>query len=124
MGKATKADRAAALETLRRCVQEGDTLVCVLRSVSASGMGRRLDVYNFTPATRDTGHGSAKRQVERSYLTSCAATVCGYRHTLEDWKRGKGLYVGGCGFDAGHEVVQSISRALFGRVDALRMEWL
>lgn len=122
MEKATKADMERATETLQRCVREGDTLWVVLRSVTRGG--RRLDVYGITPATHDTGCGTARRQIERSYLTSAIATVCGYRHSVTDWRKGSGLYVGGSGFDAGHEVVSAVAFKLFGRADALRAEWL
>lgn len=116
--KASKADRAEAVERLRNYLRPGDTVTCVLRSVSRSGMSRRIDFYKFA------ADGGA---VVKLYLSGLIGTALG-------WSCGRdGLRVQGCGMDMGFHVVHELGYALFGRCERpenergnwpLRHEWL
>jgi len=89
-------ERAEAIMQLRKLLRPGSKVYTILRSVSASGMTRRINLYTVYKG------GMA-------FLTGYAAKALGYRY---DYKRG-GLVVGGCGMDMGYHVVYSLSRALF-----------
>lgn len=117
MARVTKREQEEARERLLEILEENDTLYTVLRSVSRSGMSRTLDVYAFLPYPE-----RGPRAVEKYRLTWLVAKACGYRY---DEKR-EAIRVNGCGFDAGHDVVYSLSMALFGHVQhgMLRHEWI
>jgi len=87
---------AECLAMLRELVKPGDTVHTVLRSVSRSGMSRKIDLYFFAK------NGS------KHYLSGYAANVCG-------WSRDKqgAIKVSGCGMDMGFSLVYSLSRTLF-----------
>ena len=89
-------ERAEAIMQLRKLLRPGSKVYTILRSVSASGMTRHIDLYTV-------------RRGGMACLTGYAAKALGYRH---DYERG-GLVVGGCGMDMGYHVVYSLSRALF-----------
>lgn len=119
MTKASKADRDYAVERLRSFLAPGDTVTCVLRSVSRSGMSRRIDFYKFAPA--------ADGKVDKFYLSGLIGTALGWS------VNNTGLRVDGCGMDMGFHVVHELGYALFGRSERpegergnwpLRHEWL
>ena len=118
MSKASKADRDEAIERLRKYLRPGDTVTCILRSVSRSGMSRRIDFYKLAP-NGDT--------VDKFYLSGSIGTALGWSCD------NKGLRVAGCGMDMGFHVVHELGYALFGRCERpenergdwpLRHEWL
>lgn len=118
MSKASKADREQAIARLREFVAIGDTITCVLRSVSRSGMSRRIDFYKF--ASKDG-------VVEKFYLSGMIATALGWSCN------NTGLRVDGCGMDMGFHVMHELGYALFGKCERpegergnwpLRHEWL
>lgn len=88
----TKEDIQLAQEQLLKVLKPGDTVLCVLRNVSRSGMSREIDLQttNF------------------NWLSSMVAKVLG--HSLG--KKG-GIKIGGCGMDMGFALVYSLSRTLF-----------
>ena len=97
-------------------VRPGDVLHCILRSVSRSGMCRRIDVY-----ARD-------KDGDLVYLSGYAAKALGRRvHPAG------GVISDGCGMDMGFELVYSLSSLLFRDEDgkhcsegayALSHQWL
>jgi hypothetical protein len=92
--------KAALVEQSRKWLLEhikpGDTVHCVLRHVSASGMSRRIDFY-------------VMHDNEPVYITGHAGLLLGYRVP----EVSRGMIVGGCGMDMGFSVVYNLSRALF-----------
>lgn len=112
--KVTEQEKAEALERLRDWVKPGDTVYCVLRSVSRSGMSRCIQFFIVE-------QGSVRRPL--SYLGYNIAKAAGYRYDL---KR-EGLIVNGCGMDMGFAVVDHLEHALgykAGRDTGLRSEWV
>lgn len=94
--KAVKdAERIDAIQQLRKLLKPGQTVYTVLRSVSRSGMSRRIDLYMV--------RGRAIR-----YLTGYVARVLGYRQSNDGE-----IVVGGCGMDMGWALVYELSRHLF-----------
>jgi hypothetical protein len=91
---------------LREILEEGDTVYCILRGVSASGMSRRIDFYSFK-----TGRPF--------WLSGYMATSLGLRRAKD-----RGLVVQGCGMDMGFHVVTCLAFRLFGAESTLKCEWL
>lgn len=91
--------RAAVAEQdkqqLLKLLKPGDTICCVLRHVSSSGMSRRIDFY-------------VTKNNELVYLSGYIGSLLGYRRGAKD-----GLVVSGCGMDMGFEVVYNLGRALW-----------
>jgi hypothetical protein len=92
-GKAARAEYCKA--ELRKLLQPGDTVHCVLRNVSRSGMQRRIDFYK-------TIDGDLR------YLSSFIADALGMR--MHD--KG-GIVVDGCGMDTGFHVVYCLGYSLW-----------
>lgn len=85
-----------AQDSLRKILNQGETVYCVLRHVSASGMSRTIDFYVI-------------KENRPVWLT-------GYIGAALDYKRGKhdrGLVISGCGTDMGFHVVYSLARTLW-----------
>lgn len=95
------AEKAEAIERLREWVKPGDTLFTILRSVSRSGMSRRVTVKKIECI-------NGRPQV--LHLDYNVARAIGVSTAKIDY----GVPVAGCGFDAGHEVVYLLGRVLFG----------
>ncbi len=105
------------LDNLREWVQPGDTIYTVIRSVSRSGMSRRLDVLKFDKDGR------------KLYLTSNMAKlgIAGMRMSTADWSQSKGASIPGCGMDMGFHAVDSLCYKLFGKSMSdcnIRQEWI
>lgn len=83
-------------DSLLKRLKSGQRVYTILRSVSASGMSRSLSVLYVTEdgAIDD--------------ITYSVAVVTGRKRN----RRGH-IVVGGCGFDAGHDVVYSLGHALW-----------
>lgn len=91
--------QAYACKELRKLVKPGSTVYCILRHVAASGMSRRISVV---VATRD------KKYPIRD-ITMLTADAIDYRtHDRET-----SIVVGGCGFDAGFQIVYALGCALW-----------
>ena len=90
------------LNWLKDDLQQGKKpkIYTVLRSVSRSGMSRKIDVYYFK--------GESK-----IYLNYAIATITSFK---QDSQTGA-LKVGGCGMDMGFHLVYSFSRCLFEGID-------
>jgi hypothetical protein len=91
--------KAEAVAQLREWIKPGDTVYTILRHVSRSGMSRDVSVVLMRP---DGG------TLHPNYSV---AKACGY--TLARGGFNDALKVGGCGFDAGFEVVSNLSYALY-----------
>jgi hypothetical protein len=101
-------EKTAALARLREDLAPGDTVYCVLRHRSRSGMQRVIQLIDIR----------APRYLH--FLGYNAAAALGYRYDNER----EGVVVGGCGMDMGFHLVSTLSKALFGKETALRHEWL
>ena len=100
MKKAEKdKERAEALELLRKFLKPGDTVCTILRHVSRSGMSRTVSVVVLTP------DGGAIHPNHAAHVLTGRPLVRGGMHD--------GLKIGGCGFDAGFDVVYGLSCALW-----------
>lgn len=87
--------RQYCIDELRKMVNPGDVIYCILRSVSSSGMSRTLSLYVI-------------RDNELRSITSYAADV------LQWGTNDKGhIKVSGCGMDMGFHTVYTLSRYLF-----------
>ena len=93
-----------AKESLRKILNHGDRVYCVLRSVSKSGMSRAIDFY----AIKDN---------QPIWLSGHMAAAMG-------WKRSKdrGLTITGCGMDMGFHAVYSLARTLWPNENAERAD--
>lgn len=87
--------KAEAHERLLSVLKPGDTVHCVLRHVSRSGMSRRIDFYKLEAG-------------DRVFLTGSIGHVLDMKHD-----RKGGLSVSGCGMDMGFSVVYELGYALF-----------
>jgi hypothetical protein len=94
--KQQKTERAEALERIRESLAPGDVVYCILRHRSRTNMSRVIQLVKMT-------------EDGPRYLGWNAAKALGWSY---DEKR-EGVRVGGCGFDAGHELVYNLSRALW-----------
>ena len=88
-------EKTEAVRDLRKMLKPGDTVYCILRHVSSSGMSRRIDLY-------------VMKKNRPVWLSWYAARVLGERLHKES-----GIVVGGCGMDMGFHLVYSLSRVLF-----------
>lgn len=100
MAKMTKkrmAEKMEAIAELRAMLKPKDTIYCILRKVSRSGMKRVID-FNLCVNNEMRSIG---------YLMS-AADVYGTWNNKES-----GMNVGGCGMDMGFAVVYNLGRMLW-----------
>lgn len=106
--KVTKQEREECLNRLKEWVKEGDTIFCVLRSVSRSGMSRKI---TFLKIEND----------QLNYLTYDIAKSLGY-HYHSEWY--DSMTVSDWGMDMGFAVVDRLSCVLFGKHGKLKCQWL
>ena len=104
MAKHTKAEEAEALADLRKRVKPGDTIFCVLRHVSRSGMMRVISFYE-------------QRTDKELRMIDYSMGIL-LDHTRVP--RGDGLRVGGCGMDMGFHMVYNLGRTLFPKGGSLK----
>lgn len=95
-GKKLYQEQQAAL--LRQWIKPGDTVSCILRHVSSSGMSRRISLVI-----------TDKETSEIRDISGDAATVMDYRRNDRD----NSLIVSGCGMDMGFACVYNLGRRLF-----------
>lgn len=94
--KAQHTEQAEALERIRECVKPGDTLYCVLRHVSKSGMSRVIDL----------------KKIDGEQVLSLGwnvAKALGYKYDRDR----EGVKVSGCGMDMGFALVYALGRTLW-----------
>lgn len=89
---AKEIERETARKELLEILNPGDTVYCVLRHVSRSGMQREI-----------------------SFLTDGHRNIDWYVERVLEMRRGKrdGIVVGGCGMDMGFHLVYNLARVLF-----------
>jgi hypothetical protein len=104
--KAQRAAQAEALASLREQLAPGDTITCVLRHRSASGMTRAIDFYRFgAELDRTTGKGV----VTRVWLSPRIARALAYPFS----DRHGAVLVSGCGMDIGFHTVYNLAYTLY-----------
>jgi hypothetical protein len=86
-----------AKDNLLQILSHGDTVYCVLRKVSASGMSRTIDFYVI-------------KENRPIWLSGYMAVALG-------WKRAKdrGITISGCGMDMGFHAVYCLAAALWSK---------
>jgi hypothetical protein len=104
---AKKAERDYAVTSMREALQPGAVIYTVLRSVSASGMSRTIDLYYVKDGQVIRITWSAAKILESTYD-----------------RRKEALRVCGCGTDTGFDTVYNLSYCLFGDGYALNHQWL
>ena len=90
--KAKESDKENARKELLEILKPGDTVYCVLRHVSRSGMQREISF--FTEGMRR--------------IDSWVCDALGMR-----WGKHNGVVTGGCGMDMGFHVVYNLAYVLF-----------
>lgn len=90
-----------AKDRLLESVKAGDTVFCILRHRSRSGMSRVIQLVVF----KDDG----KYGIQPRWLGYNAAIAMGWRYD----EKNEGVRIGGCGMDMGFHAVYSLSRVLF-----------
>lgn len=93
---ATNTEKADAIARLQEILKPGDTVYCLLRSVSKSGMSRTMSFYG----------------ANYEFLDGYISNALGLRRV--PMGKGEGLKVSGCGMDMGFRVVYKLGHALFG----------
>lgn len=88
-----------ALDRLKALIGKGETVYTVLRSVSKSGMSRRIDFYVI-------------KEDKPIWITGSVAEVLGLRYSMDDWSKQKGAGVSGCGMDMGFHCVHNLAIAV------------
>ena len=96
-----KSEKEEAREYLRGILKPGDTVYCILRNVSRSGMSRVIDLVTLAGKSATNNHIRGIGHV--------AAQALGQTY---DPKR-EGIKIGGCGMDMGFELVYNLGRVLF-----------
>lgn len=91
-----EAYRAQAKADLLEFIRPGDTIYCILRHVSASGMSRRISLY-------------AMHEGKPRNITGTAAIAMDRRLNRDEFS----IVVGGCGMDMGFHLVYSLGFHLF-----------
>lgn len=103
MTRKSEAERTEAIARLREILRPGDTVYCIIKHVSRSGMSREIELYAISEADE-----SCPRP-HPVYLTGYAATALG-------WRRGdRGVKVGGfgMGMDMCFHTVYQLAHAVF-----------
>lgn len=118
----TKAEGERALKKQAKArlldlLKQGDTVYCILRSVSKSGMSRRIDFYVI-------------KENRPIWITRSMAILSG-RNAQDS---GKGMRVDGCGMDMGFASVYNLASTLWSYGDGnpegrdggyfLKSEWI
>ena len=84
-----------AKDSLRDILQHGDSVYCVLRSYSRSGMSRTIDFY-------------AIKNNQPVYLSGYMAVAMGWKNAKD-----RGLVISGAGMDMGFHAVYCLARTLW-----------
>src|SRR4051812_9359325 len=98
--KAQKAEQAEAIVRLREWVKPGDTIYCILRHVSQSGMSRVIDLK---VASCNEG---------RAELGNIGYNV-GLALDMPYDRKKEGVRIGGAGMDMGFAIVYDLAQTLF-----------
>ena len=109
IGAATRKleEESRTMADINQFVSEGDTVYCILRHVSRSGMSRVIDLVVI-------------RDGEPRNIGRMAADVLGMRYDREN----EGVKIGGAGMDMGFALVYELSQKLYGDGYKLSQRWL
>ena len=113
-----EAEKQEALTFLRETegLVEGRRVYTMVTSRSSSGMSRNVRLFIAAVSYPHEGNRPGRKpEASIVEITHNVARALGLRKGKND-----DIVVGGCGFDAGHHVVMSLSYALFGRNDPQR----
>ena len=99
----TKEAQAEAINELRKSIHPGDTLYCILRHVSRSGMMRVIDILKMST----NGH---RDRIFPRYLSYHIERALDLR---ADKNHSQGIRVEGCGMDMGFHLVYSLGCLLW-----------
>lgn len=105
MSKPTKkqlAERAEAIETLRKWCRPGTVVYTTVKQVARSGMSRHIAAYTVDPAN--------SRVFE---ISGFVARALGWRQS----DKTGGVVVAGCGMDMGFHLINALSYAIHGTKD-------
>lgn len=115
-------EQEEARKSLRKLLKPGQTVYCVLRSRSSSGMSRVIDlliaqpdiqtVYPIDPTTGRKDYDKGKKKRVGYSIRSIgytAAKAMGDRWDSDQ----QGIRVGGCGMDMGFATVYSLGHAVW-----------
>lgn len=110
MARKNDPERADAIRQLKKILRPGDTVYGIVRSVSRSGMSRRIDFYAFRPRQkyRDGTYKIDRRDAEPVYLSGYMGHALGLSRG-----NGDGLMIGGCGMDMVFSTVYNLGRTLW-----------
>jgi hypothetical protein len=110
----TRSDIAAARKRLTEMLPRDGTVYVILRSVSASGMLRRVSVV------------TVERLPNRQTALPRIVDITGQVALALDWGRDKNGYlaIGGAGFSVATHVIGALGWALYGDEYALKSETL
>jgi hypothetical protein len=118
------AEQADALASLRKMLKPGDTVYCILRHRSASGMSRIIDLaivqpeYDLIYPKQDDGStdydGKPKRKPKGHRIRSIGWLAGNLGVGGGSYDRDKeGVRVSGCGMDMGFHLVYSLGAKLW-----------
>jgi hypothetical protein len=127
--KAQKAaEIAEAIESLRKLIKPGDTIYCVLRSRSSSGMSRVIDllipyrevITEYPPLPADKAeypgqrdyNAKPKTKAGKLRIRSIGWTASKAMERTHDSDKG-GISIAGCGMDMGFALVYDLGRTLY-----------
>lgn len=99
-----EAEREEARAELREILKPGDTVYCVLRHVSRSGMYRVISFY----VNRDAGPDYPSRDRHYIYYLDHLILKAGLAYNPRG--RHEGVGVGGCGMDMGFHIVYKLGK--------------
>ena len=116
MSRVTKKEKREAIERLRDVISPGDTLHLILRSVSRSGMCRRIAIKKIVP---QNGHEAGILHLDHNVNLALGQNP---------GEKDNGDRMDGCGMDMGFQLVYNLSHALFPdnvpRGYAIKHKWL
>lgn len=103
-------NKEEAIKNIKKYVKRGDTLYCVLRHTSRSGMRRHISVY-------------AMRQNIPYLMDAYVATIIGRRRV--PMGKGEGIICDEAGMDMGFDLIHALAIALYcDGAFALSHQWL
>lgn len=133
-------DQEAVQEKLRGLLPEGSTLHCIAKSVSRGNASTVIDFFLLSLQLCEECEGDGTTWEGPGLDDNVTCLKChGQRGTvIPMWlsrmiadagvgrwdAKHEGLRQGGHGIDRADHIVRSLARALYGREDALRREWL
>lgn len=120
--KAQLAEQEEARKSLRKLLKPGQTVYCVLRSRSSSGMSRVIDlliaqpdvreVYPLKPDGKRDYDATPKRKLVGYGIRSIGYTAAKAMGDRWDSDR-QGIKIGGCGMDMGFALVYALGHAVW-----------